>query len=144
MVVGPMPLDSAGRSSRNGRDVDPHSPQPRVELLYFPGCPNIDPARVQLQRALIEVGLPPQWTEHDVNADDAPPHTRGYGSPTILIDGRDVSGGSPAEGTACRLYPDSEMPGAPPLAAVLAALRVTLDPGADASSIIPSGLPTVA
>ena len=124
--------------------MDTRTPHPRVELLYFPGCPNIDPARVQLQRALIEVGLPAQWTEHDVNADDAPPHTRGYGSPTILIDGHDVSGGSPAEGTTCRLYPDSEVRGVPPLAAVLTALRMTLDSGAATSSIIRPGLPTVA
>ncbi len=138
-----MPLDSGDGACRHGGDVDTPTPQPRIELLYFPGCPNIGPARLQLQRALIEVGLPAQWTEHDVNADDAPPHTCGYGSPTILIDGRDVCGVSPAEGAACRLYPGSEVPGAPPLAAVLTALRVTLDSAAAASSIILPGLPTV-
>ena len=108
--------------------MDPRSPR-RVELLYFPGCPNVAPARVQLQRTLIQAGLPAQWEEHDVSADDAPLHTRGYGSPTILVDGRDVSGGSPVEGSACRLYPGSEVPGVPPQAAILHALGVT--PGSD-------------
>ena len=122
-----MPLDSEDGASRNGGAVDTRIPQSRVELLYFPGCPNIGPTRVRLRRALLEAGCPVQWTEHDVSSDDAPPHTRGYGSPTILVDGRDVSGGSPADGTACRLYPDSEVPGAPPLVAVLKALRSCLD-----------------
>lgn len=123
--------------------MDNRITQPRVELLYFPGCPNIGPARMQLQRALLEAGCPVQWTEHDVNADDAPPHARGYGSPTILIDGRDVTGGTPAEGTACRLYPNSELPGVPALVAILTALRVTPDSGAAASGIL-AKLPTVA
>jgi mercuric ion transport protein len=109
--------------------VDPRSSRPRVELLYFPGCPNVAPARVQLQQTLIQAGLPARWEEHDVSADDAPAHTRGYGSPTILVDGRDVSGGSPVEGSACRLYPGSEVPGVPPQAAILHALGVT--PGSD-------------
>jgi len=103
-------------------DVDPRSPRPRVELLFFTGCPNIAPARVQLQRTLLLAGLPAQWDEHDVSSDDAPLHTRGYGSPTILVDGRDVSGGSPTAGSACRLYLGSEVPGVPPQAAILEAL----------------------
>jgi len=94
----------------------------RIELLYFPGCPNVQAAREQLARALALAGLPPRWVEHDVSASDAPAHTRGYGSPTILVDGRDVAGGSPAEGSACRLYPGSEVAGVPPTRAILAAL----------------------
>jgi len=129
--------------------VDSRSPS-RVELLYFPGCPNIAPARAQLQRVLIEAGLPAQWEEHDVSADDAPLHTRGYGSPTILVDGRDVSGGSPVEGSACRLYPGSEVPGVPPQAAILAALHAPPGSGVVAGvvtaapGVILSALPIVA
>src|SRR5688500_2102720 len=77
----------------------------RVELLYFPGCPHVQAARVQLTRAMLRVGLSPQWVEHDVTAHHAPRHTQGHGSPTILIDGRDVCGASPVAGTACRFYP---------------------------------------
>ncbi len=105
---------------------------------------------MQLQRTLILAGLPAQWDEHDVSADDAPAHTQGYGSPTILVDGRDVSGGSPTDGSACRLYLGSEVPGVPPQAAILAALRVPPGTGtfagvvAAAPGVILSALPIVA
>lgn len=99
-------------------------PPSRIELLHFPGCPNVQAARDQLARALALAELPPRWVEHDVSASDAPAHTRGYGSPTIIVDGRDVASGQPAEGSACRLYPGSEVPGVPPARAILAALGV--------------------
>jgi len=102
----------------------PASRPSRVELLYFPGCPNVPAAREQLARALALAGLPPEWVEHDVDASDVPEHARGYGSPTILIDGRDVASGAPVEGSACRLYPGSEVPGVPPQRVILAALGI--------------------
>jgi hypothetical protein len=88
---------------------------PRVELLFFPGCPHIDGARTQLTTALAQVGLPASWTERD----DA----QGYGSPTILVNGVDVMGALPGHDASCRLYVGTEVPGAPPLAALLSALR---------------------
>ena len=94
-----------------------------VELLHFPGCPHVGTARAQLRRAFAAVGLPSVWSEHDVTADDAPAHVRGYGSPTVLVDGRDVMGAVPVEGASCRVYAGSEVPGAPPLEAIVAALR---------------------
>jgi hypothetical protein len=99
-------------------------PFPTIELLYFPGCPNLPAAREQLQRALSEAGLAPRWAEHDVSSVDAPERMRGYGSPTILVGGRDVTGEAPAaSGSSCRLYSDSDSPGAPPLETILRALR---------------------
>lgn len=87
---------------------------PRVELLFFPGCPHVDAARAQLRAALEAVGLPAEWSE----SDDA----RGYGSPSILVDGVDVLGALPGAGTSCRLYRGTELPGAPSLAAIVRAL----------------------
>ena len=95
---------------------------PVVELLYFPGCPHVVAAREQLRRAFTAAGLAASWTEHDVTA-DAPAHVRGYGSPTILVDGCDVAGAGPVEGASCRVYAGSEVSGAPPLEAIVAALR---------------------
>ncbi|MCZ7684627.1 MAG: hypothetical protein M5U28_39980 [Sandaracinaceae bacterium] len=63
---------------------------PTLELVYDRGCPHVEAARASLERACEQAGLPPRWTEH--SSDDAPPHARGYGSPTILVDGRDVAG----------------------------------------------------
>ena len=96
---------------------------PVVELLHFPGCPHVPAARAQLRRALLAADLPPAWTEVDLAADRVPEHARGHGSPTVLVDGRDVTGVAPGAGNACRLYAGTEEPGAPPLAALLAALR---------------------
>src|SRR5688572_2254909 len=94
-----------------------------VELLYFPDCPNVGAARERLRRAFAVLGLPPQWTEVDVTSDTAPVHTREYGSPSILVDGRDVTGAAPSGGTSCRVYTGSDEPGVPPLDVIVAALR---------------------
>lgn len=87
---------------------------PRVELLFFPGCPHVEAARTQLRRALEATGLPASWEEHD--------ETDGYGSPTILVNGVDVLGAPRGDGASCRLYLASEIPGAPPLEALIRAL----------------------
>lgn len=87
---------------------------PRVELIYFVGCPHIEAARTQLRAALEEAGLPVEWTE----SDDA----RGYGSPSILINGVDVLEAQQGAGNSCRVYRGSEVPGSPPRAAILRAL----------------------
>lgn len=95
----------------------------RVELLYSPECPNVDAAREQLRRALAEAGLPLRWKEYDVSSPSAPKRVRGFGSPTILVDGRDVSGASSAEAASCRVYLGSEVRGVAPLATVVRALK---------------------
>lgn len=96
---------------------------PIVELLYFPECPHVEAARGQLRRALERAGLEPRWTEHDVSSAAAPAHARGFGSPTVLVDGADVTGAGPSGSAACRLYLGTEVAGAPPLEAIVAALR---------------------
>jgi len=95
---------------------------PNVEILYFPGCPNVPAARDQLRRALEEVGKPAEWSERDVTASETPPELRGYGSPTILVDGRDVTGDSASGAASCRLYLGSDVPGVPALETIKAAL----------------------
>jgi hypothetical protein len=98
---------------------------PTVELLFFPGCPHVPAAREQLRRAFAAVGVPAVWTEVDVTAENAPASVRGYGSPTILVDGQYVAGTAPAEGSSCRIYAGSEVRGVPPLEAIVAALRAS-------------------
>ena len=96
-----------------------------VELLYFPDCANVPAARDQLRRAFAAVGMPATWTEVDVTAESAPARARGYGSPTILVDGRDVMGQAPTGGSSCRIYAESDVRGVPPLDAIVAALRAS-------------------
>jgi hypothetical protein len=100
-----------------------------VELLYFPGCPNVAVAREQLARAFAAIGLAPGWTEVDISAESAPEHTRGHGSPTILIDRDEVTGVAPVNGSSCRVYAGSDLPGAPPLDVIVARLRIASDSG---------------
>lgn len=97
-----------------------------VELVFSSDCPNVEPARAQLRRALTQAGLPTRWREWRLDAPDAPAHARGYGSPTILIDHRDVAGSNPSDcDTCCRLYPsaDGAATGVPSLEQILEAIR---------------------
>jgi hypothetical protein len=124
---------------------------PRVELVYDGDCPNVAEARAQLLRAFAAAGAEPRWREWRGDAADAPPHVRGYGSPTILVDGRDVAesaergraergsvepGGMPpaAEHAApcCRLYrrPDGTVAGVPSVETIVSALRARRADGA--------------
>jgi hypothetical protein len=65
----------------------------KVELRSVPDCPNLAPARQALHAALADLGLPAVVTE--VVGD--------YPSPSILINGVDVMGGSGDGPAACRL-----------------------------------------
>ena len=64
-----------------------------IELIFFDGCPNVGLARANLRAALESVDADITWTEWDLFADSTPKNLRSYGSPTVLIDGRDVTGG---------------------------------------------------
>ena len=76
---------------------------PLVELVYFGGCPHVEEARSALRAALERTGLAPSWQEWDQLRSEAPARVHGFGSPTILIEGRDVTGsGTPGTGRACR------------------------------------------
>lgn len=102
---------------------------PSVELLFFPDCPNVPAAREQLRRAMKHAGLLPSWREYDVTAPNAPEHTRGFGSPTILVEGNDVTGSGPtAGGASCRVYVGSDVRGVPPLDSIVQALLASRSP----------------
>jgi mercuric ion transport protein len=87
----------------------------------IPGCPHVEAARKVLREGLGNVTEPVRFEEIDVTVPNTPDQLRGWGSPTILIDGRDVAGGKPT-GTSCRLYAASDTPGTPSLTAVREAL----------------------
>lgn len=75
----------------------------KVELIYFRGCPHAEQARTNLHRALESVGLDSTVEEWDRDDPDAPAYARAYASPTVLVDGRDVTGDVPLGGGAsCR------------------------------------------
>ena len=79
----------------------------RVELVYDVGCPNVNAAREALRQACARVGVAASWVEWDRQSPESPAHIRGYGSPTILVDGKDVADAEPGYGEdSGRLYPD--------------------------------------
>lgn len=70
-----------------------------IDLVYFDGCPNADEARANL-RAVVGEG---SWREWDLMSEDVPDRFRLHGSPTVLVDGRDVTGQEGSAGAlACR------------------------------------------
>lgn len=122
----------------------------KVELIYDTGCPNVGAARRVLEDAFARLDATPGWVEWERRSPDSPAYVRRYGSPTILVDGRDAtsedlrqrgrpagshadpdedllasSAGHEEGGDSCRLYVDANgrVSGAPRLEQVLRALE---------------------
>ena len=79
---------------------------PRVELLFWAGCPSHPRALEELRAALAEAGADPDVVElREVHTDGEAERERFVGSPTIRIDGADVQ--PPKEeptALTCRVY----------------------------------------
>jgi hypothetical protein len=95
-----------------------------VELIYETGCPNIVDTRENLLRAFSEAQVSAKWTEWDTASHESPARVRGFGSPTVLVDGNDVVGQARTGTSCCRLYlaADGRQTGAPSVDAIRAAL----------------------
>lgn len=101
---------------------------PAIDLIYDKDCPNVQEARSLLRDALTELGMPPEWREWDREGVETPPELRGLGSPTILVDGVDVSGTEKEDfrhdANCCRLYQhNGRLRGVPELGVVTSAIR---------------------
>jgi hypothetical protein len=106
----------------------------KVELIYEQSCPNIAAARTQLLKAFHAAKLTPRWQEWELNQAETPAYAHGCGSPTILVNGRDVSGGTMLDNSdCCRIYsdPDGHYSGVPVLSDIVSALREATDTNAD-------------
>lgn len=90
---------------------------PRVELVYFEGCPHAHEARRRMTLALTAAGLEGSWEEWDTGLPATPERFRRFGSPTVLVDGIDVAGGAEGSGMGCVVG------GAPAVEVILSALR---------------------
>jgi hypothetical protein len=64
--------------------------RPLVEILYFDGCPNHEPARALVERVSAELGLEPELRLVSVSDEQAAQRLRFLGSPTVRVGGRDV------------------------------------------------------
>lgn len=77
--------------------------EPKIQLLVFEGCPLAGAARAALEEALGIVGLT-GYEEVDILDSDTADELRGWGSPTILVDGQDATGGPKGDSVGCRVY----------------------------------------
>jgi hypothetical protein len=82
-------------------------PHPRIELLWWEGCPSWTRALDDLQAAVAEVGLDPaRIVVREIDDFAHADMERFVGSPTIRVDGTDIE--PPREGEApsltCRVY----------------------------------------
>ena len=81
--------------------------RPRVEILYFEGCPNYEPARALVERLARQLGIEPQIDLLEVADPDAAVALRFLGSPTVRVDGVDVEPGAKERrdfALSCRIY----------------------------------------
>ena len=104
---------------------------PPVEFIYDANCPNVSAAREQLLRAFAMAGVSATWQEWERSDSNSPDHIRHYGSPTILVNGKDVYGTTLKSGiTACRFYqhPDGTTTGVPPLEKTASAIKSGVTP----------------
>ncbi len=73
-----------------------------IELIHFAGCPNVEATRKNLAEALSTPQTGDAWKEWDLEDEGTPERVRRYGSPTVLVNGVDVSGaGEGPVGLAC-------------------------------------------
>jgi len=79
---------------------------PKVELLWWEGCPGWESALEMLREEMTAAGLDPESIEVREVLTDADAEREGFvGSPTIRVNGRDVQ--PPANeplGLTCRVY----------------------------------------
>lgn len=106
-----------------------------VVLVYEATCPHVPEARAQLEEAFARLGRPARWSEQRSDVPDAPRWARRHGSPTVLVDGRDVAD-APSAGGCCRVYRDATgaRRGAPSAAQIVEALTRQTRSGAEGTS----------
>lgn len=95
----------------------------KIELIYFNGCPNIKAARDNIKAACYNLKTEYSIQEWNNNDDNAPDYTKTYGSPTILVNGKDIAGvsGDCCTSGNCRIYAD--MTGVPSVELIKTALE---------------------
>lgn len=103
----------------------------KIEILYFSGCPNWQKAVDRTRRALAELGRADAVIDaQEVHAVPFCPRSWA-GSPTILVDGRDLFPAERDPGVGldtCRIYQSADgLEGAPGLDQLRNALRIALE-----------------
>ncbi len=94
-----------------------------IEVLFFGGCPNLEPTLALAREVVGELGLEAEIREVRVETPDEATRERFLGSPSVRVNGADIEPGARARSDftlSCRLYGGS---GVPPKGLLLDALR---------------------
>ena len=77
-----------------------------IELLYWQGCPSHPEAKALLEQVLADLGRDDEIVLTEVTSDAEAERLRFPGSPTILVDGRDIDamGANGRPSLTCRIY----------------------------------------
>lgn len=120
VCVGALALGCAGPSITRGPGPEQSV---TIELLGFPGCPNTPALRDNLRAALRDLGSPAFIDTDQMTLPEDDPR-RGWPTPTILVNGRDLFGMPEPTSAAmgCRMYPG----GVPSVARVREALAAAI------------------
>lgn len=80
---------------------------PEIDLVFFDGCPHVDAAREALGQGLDLAGHPREWREWLSDDPALPDYAAGFGSPSIFVAHREMTGASPGPTPrACRVFRD--------------------------------------
>jgi hypothetical protein len=79
---------------------------PRVELLFWEGCPSHPEARQLVEEVLAELGIDAPIELREVRSQAEAEAERFPGSPTIRVDGADIdaAGAAGSPSLTCRIY----------------------------------------
>ncbi len=83
--------------------------KPRISFLYFDGCPLAPKQLGELEIAVESLGRDPATIEQiNIGLDETDDSMKGWGSPTILVDGKEIEGGEPSDALFCRTRPGGQ------------------------------------
>ena len=81
----------------------------QVQFLAFEGCPLAPKVLHQLEKAadVLTGSVNLIIQQVDLLAPGTPDSLVRWGSPTILLDGQDISGAPPGDANSCKIYPSA-------------------------------------
>lgn len=101
--------------------------EPRIDLLYFDGCPTHELTRQIIAEVLAATGVPADVRVINVTSEAQARELNFIGSPTVRIDGGDVdpsADGAQQYGLKCRIYSIAgKLAGCPSREMILSALQ---------------------
>lgn len=100
----------------------------KIELIYDIDCPNVDLMNERLFEACNKIQEEVDYFEWDRANPESPEYVKEYGSPTVLINGKDLVKSDPAGSKSCRVYQeDGKLSKVPSELTIIAAIEASHD-----------------